>query len=118
MKVYILIFLSILVGANTALAERPLPNLKKELPILVGTLDQFDNDALILSDRFIPVSKLVNCFGISGSKLVSCSSIKRGSWIQVSLQAGKNIVSSKVVEIRELSEAQAISLNKELNNDD
>lgn len=84
---------------------------------LAGKVDVLSDSHLILSDRFIPVSPLISCYDLNGKKLVTCSSIKEGIWVEVLLSSGKDIANSRVLEIRSISEREGQLILKELYND-
>ncbi|GAA3941864.1 hypothetical protein [Litoribacillus peritrichatus] len=113
MKFLLILLLSLTANAYAA----PVDKSTQENLVLVGQVDVFTEDHLVLSDRFVPVSKLINCFDKKGKKLVSCSSISTGSWVEVNLLLGKNIANSQVIEMKSISASEGKRRLKELNND-
>jgi len=57
----------------------------REHRVLAGQVDSFDSHQLVLSDRVFVVSKLVNCFDRESKRLATCSYIKKGDYIKISI---------------------------------
>ena len=80
-----------------------------DLRTLVGTLDSYSSESIVVSDMAFPVSKLVSCYDRSGRRYVGCSGIEKARWVEVSI----SFESNQVLKIRKVSKADY----EELSND-
>lgn len=75
--------------------------------VIVGTLDDFSKNELVVSDRAFAVSGLVSCYDRSGGTFVGCSGITKARWVEVYINWKSNEV-VKIIKINESDYKKAV----------
>lgn len=78
--------------------------------LIYGSLDDFSKNEVVISDRSVPVSKLVSCQDFNGRTLVGCSGVNRVKWVQGTINAD-----GVVTKLKQLTDEQYKQVAK--NND-
>lgn len=79
----------------------------------IGILDRISGDQLVVSDTFHSISNLVDCYDERGQRLVTCSSLKVGTYVGLQFNDAISRDSLKVESIHSLSESKFKALNND-----